>query len=165
MKIYLITHKESTTITQSLNRYKELGYEPIIHNGLNINEDLIDKNQVCYLNFLNVLEKDNGEEDIIISEDDVYLNEKIEILNKDKMNWLGFWRHNKTELCGSMVIYIPKQLLPHVIRQFKSKTPCHLDYFLKKYMDCIVRSETICKELQHHSVIDGKTRSHQNILL
>ena len=31
-------------------------YKPIIHNGLNINEDLIDKNQVCYLNFLNVIE-------------------------------------------------------------------------------------------------------------
>ena len=82
MKIYIITHKYSTTLKKCLARYKELGYNPIIYNGLNITEDKIEKSQVCYLNYLKLLENDDcADDDIIISEDDVYLNEKIEIKN------------------------------------------------------------------------------------
>ena len=165
MKIYIITHKYSTTLKKCLARYKELGYNPIIYNGLNITEDKIEKSKVCYLNYLKLLENDDcADDDIIISEDDVYLNEKIEIKNRDELNWLGWWRYNNNELLGSMVIYIPQKLIPHVRRQFKAKDPCHLDYFLRSYLDFIVRPETICKEISHKSLIVDKVRKHRHIL-
>ena len=161
MNIVIATFESSPTFKTCHDRYKELGYDPIIHNGLKI-KNSIRKNQVCYLNFLEILKK-YDDKDLIISEDDVWLNDKINIDNKEELNWLGWWRNSETQICGSMVIYIPKRLIPHVRRQFQAKNPGHLDYFLNGYFEFIVSEKPICMELQHKSATLEKIRKHKYV--
>ena len=158
MKIYIITYDGSTTIKKCVARYKELGYDPIIFMGKSIIKDKIKSNIICYKNYTNLLNSLDKTEDIIISEDDVWLNEKIDIINKHEINWIGYW--NKTE----------KQL-QHVARQFNAKQPQHLDSFINNYLDFIIRPTPITQEIQHHSIIleqysKGKrnVRTHKYIL-
>ena len=156
MKIYIITYKESTTIDDCVERYKELGYNPIIFMGKSIKDDNIPFNTISYINYLdlfNSISNNIGDDDICISEDDVYLKEKIIIKDKNQINWLGYWNVTKSFIMGCMLLYYPKEYLQHVKRQLNAKQPQHLDGFLHKYLDYILRPTTICLEIKHHSVI------------
>ena len=216
MKIYIITYDGSTTIKKCLARYKELGYDPIIFMGKSIIKDKIKSNIICYKNYTNLLNSLDKTEDIIISEDDVWLNEKIDIttlensgeinwigywnktekqilgsmliyfpqkilqhllnsidkkddiiiseddawiikkiniINKDEINWLGYWKKTTKQTLGSMLIYYPQSKLQHVSRQFNAKQPQHLDSFINKYLDFIIRPTPITREIQHNSII------------
>jgi len=153
MKIYIITYKESTTINECVARYKELGYNPIIFMGKSIKKDNIPYNHVMFINYLDLFNSLNYDDDICISEDDVYLKEKIIIKDKDQINWLGYWNITKSYTMGSMLLYYPKEYLQHVKRQLNGKQPQHLDSFLHKYLDYILRPTPICLEIKHHSVI------------
>ena len=77
MKLYIITYKGSTTIDKCVERYKELGYDPLIFQGKSIVEDNIPSSKVAYINYRTLLNEIDYDSDILISEDDAYLNEKI----------------------------------------------------------------------------------------
>lgn len=153
MKLFIITHEGSTTIKRCRDRYIELGYNPIIFMGKSIVKDCISYNTVMYRNYTDLLNSLDKKEDILISEDDVYLNEKIEIDDSSEINWLGYWNHTENQTLGSMLLYFPSNILQHVARQFNAKQPQHIDRFMNKYLDFIVRPTPITQEIPHHSVI------------
>jgi len=153
MKLYIITYKGSTTIKRCRDRYIELGYNPIIFMGKSIIDDNIPYNTVMYRNYTDLLNSLDKTEDILISEDDVYLNEKIEIKNSNKINWLGYWSHTEKQTLGCMLLYYPSNTLPHVARQFNGKMPQHADCFIYKYLDFVVRPTPITHEIPHNSII------------
>ena len=153
MKIYIMTYPGSTTINKCVDRYKELGYDPIVFMGKCVKNDNVPSNTVMFVNMINLLDSIHLTEDIIVSEDDVYLNEKIEVKNKDIINWLGYWNVTKHFIMGAMLLYYPVDCLPHVKRQFKSKLPQHLDGFIHKYFQYELRDKPICLEIPHKSII------------
>ena len=117
MKIYIITYKESTTIDECVARYKELGYNPIIFMGKSIKKDNIPYNHVMFINYLDLFNSLNYDDDICISEDDVYLKEKIIIKDKNQINWLGYWNITKTFIMGSMLLYYPTPICLEIKHQ------------------------------------------------
>ena len=153
MRIIIITYEGSTTIDKCVERYKELGYDPEIFVGKSIVKDCIPFNRIMFTNYTNLLSSINYDDDICISEDDVYLTEKIEIEKKDIINWLGYVNITKHYIMGAMLLYFPKELLAHVYRQFNNKQACHLDYFIRKYFQFELRHKPIIKELPHNSII------------
>jgi len=171
MKIFIITYPESKTIDKCVNRYKEFGYDPIIFMGKSVVKDYIPSNTICFINMIDLLDTIDMSEDICISEDDVWLNEKIEIEKPNDINWLGYWNVTKSFIMGAMLIYYPKDCLPHIKRQFNSKIPQHLDRFIFKYFEYILRDKPICLEIPHESIIleqysKGKKsiRNHKYVL-
>ena len=153
MKLYIITYEGSTTIKKCVARYKALGYDPIIFMGKSIIKDKISYNTICYINYTNLLNSIDKKDDIIISEDDAWIIKKINIINKDEINWLGYWKKTTKQTLGSMLIYYPQSKLQHVSRQFNAKQPQHLDSFINKYLDFIIRPTPITREIQHNSII------------
>lgn len=153
MRIIIITYDGSTTIDKCIERYQELGYDPEIFEGKSVVKDCIPFNEICFRNYTELLNLIDFDDDVCISEDDVYLTEKIEIEKKHKINWLGYWNTTKTRIMGSMLLYFPKDLLGHVSRQFNNKQACHLDYFIRKYFQYELRPTPITKELPHNSII------------
>ena len=171
MRIIIMTYDGSTTIDRCIERYQELGYDPEIFVGKSIVKDCIPFNEICFRNYTDLLNSIDFDDDICISEDDVYLTEKIEIEKKDEINWLGYWNTTKNFIMGTMLLYFPKELLAHVYRQFNNKQACHLDYFIHKYFQYELRHKPITKELPHNSIIleqytKGKKsiRTHQYML-
>tara|TARA_R100000654_G_scaffold12996_2_gene28280 strand:- start:14445 stop:14963 length:519 start_codon:yes stop_codon:yes gene_type:complete len=171
MRLIIQTYLGSKTIDTCVKRYKELGYEPEIFIGKSIIEDNIPSNKICFINMKDIFNSIDFDDDICMSQDDVYLNEKIQIENKDKINWLGYWNITKDFIMGAMLIYYPKNLLQHVRNTFNNKKPFRLDRLIHNYFDFILRHEPITKEIPHCSLIyqeytKGKKtiRSHKYML-
>lgn len=164
MKLYILTYKGSTTIDKCVERYKELGYDPIIYQGKSIVEDNIPSSKVVYINYRTLLNEIDYDSDILISEDDVYLNEKIVMENPNKINWLGYWALRNKGVVGSMLLYFPKDTLVDLSHSLNSSRPVHLDMFLYGSLVFITRPKTITKEIEHYSLIAKKTRKHKNVI-
>lgn len=165
MKLYILTYKGSTTIDKCVERYKELGYDPIIYQGKSIVEDNIPSSKVVYINYRTLLNEIDYDSDILISEDDVYLNEKIVMENPNKINWLGYCAVKKTlGVVGAMLLYFPKDTLEDLSHSLNSSRPVHVDMFLDRSLVFITRPKTITKEIEHYSLIAKKTRKHKNVI-
>ena len=166
MKLYIITFEGSTTIDKCVERYKELGYDPIIFQGKSIVKDKIPSSKVAYINYRTLLNEIEPDSDILISEDDAYLNEKIVIENTKEINWLGYWRFPTKTLgvVGSMLLYFPKKKIENISHIFNTCKPVHVDMFLDRSFDFILRPKTITKEIEHYSLIGKKIRKHKNVI-
>tara|TARA_R110002126_G_scaffold30583_1_gene99713 strand:+ start:187 stop:690 length:504 start_codon:yes stop_codon:yes gene_type:complete len=165
MKLYIITFEGSTTIDKCVERYKELGYDPIIYQGKSIVKDNIPSSKVAYINYRTLLNEIDYNSDILISEDDAYLNEKIVIENTKEINWLGYWAVRKTlGVMGGMLLYFPKNKIENISHLLNTSKPVHLDMFLDRFLDFILRPKTITKEIEHYSLIVKKIRKHKNVI-
>ena len=164
MKLIIITYDESKTYNDCYNRYKEMGYDPEPFMGLNAIKENINKNHICYINFKNCLKKYiDYDEDILISEDDAYLLRKIDVENKDEINWLGWWgRRSNAITLGSTCLLIGKKKIHELLHKMDNHKPVHLDYYFNKYIDTIIVPISYTKEIQHHSIIYDGVRSHKN---
>ncbi len=166
MKLIIITYDESTTYNDCYKRYKEMGYDPEPFMGLNAIKENINKNHICYINFKNCLKKYiNYDGDLLISEDDAYLVRKIDIENKDEINWLGWWGGGlNTHIIGATLLYISNKKIHELLHKMHNHKPVHLDYYFNKYIQTTVSPISYTKEIQHHSIIYGGVRTHKKVI-
>ena len=165
MKLYIITFDGSTTLDNCVKRYKELGYEPLIFRGKSIVKDNIPSSKVCYINYRTLLNEIAPDSDILISEDDAYLNEKIVIENTKEINWLGYWNISKSlGVVGSTLLYFPKNKIEDLSHLLNTSKPVHLDMFINRRLKFITRPKTITKEIAHYSLVVNKIRNHKNVI-
>jgi hypothetical protein len=167
MKLIIITYDESKTYNDCYNRYKEMGYDPEPFMGLNAIKENINKTHICYINFKNCLKKYiNYDGDLLISEDDAYLVRKIDIENKDEINWLGWVRGglNAKVTGGTTLLYISKKKIHEILHKMDNNNPVHLDYYFNKYIDTIIAPISYTKEIEHHSIIYGGVRTHKKVI-
>lgn len=167
MKLIIITYNKSTTFNYCYQRYKDWGYKPEIFMGQNALENDISKNHICYINLKNLLKKYiNYNENLLISEDDAYLLNPVDIENENKINWLGWWgRRSNAEYCGTTLLYIPKKKIKELYLKMDSRIPIHLDYYFNFYVYPIHKpKKSFTKELEHYSIIFGGIRRNRNTL-
>ncbi len=70
MRILIQTYHGSKTINRCVERYKELGYDPELIMGKCIIKDNISPNHICYINWMDIFNTIEYNEDLCINQDD-----------------------------------------------------------------------------------------------
>ena len=164
MKLIIDTFPKNDEIQSftliSYRRFLDKGYNPIIKINKQYDVKPVKK---PYLNFLHSLKKYQGE-DLLIAEDDCYIDTRAEDLypkltSKNSITRV-VWIHKGNygdEFVGNQLTYIPKEYQEELINLMENSPPTCIDmYFSKKIPQVVLKS---CgREIQHKSQTTGKLR-------
>lgn len=149
-----------TFTLQSYRRFLDKGYKPIIK--INKQYD-VRPIQRPYLNFLDTLKKYQGE-DLLIAEDDCYIDTRAEDLYPQlttknaitRIVWIKKGSQSN-EYVGNQLTHVPKEFQSELITIMESYKPQCIDMFLSKRVPQIVL-KSCGREIQHISQTTGKLR-------
>ena len=168
MEVFVLTHKNSTTLDNCLESLVNLGYEPNVTYGYT-KEEHFKNYQICYSSFRDKIlpRAMDVDKDLLYVEDDTILNEPIPKMDKD-LNFLGYYEIRATGIVGANIVYIKKELFPLLKNEMDKYCSQHLDRYLSKFCERnnihFGLVEYDWNEVPHISMNTNKVRNHRKVL-
>ena len=148
----------------TIDKWKDKGINLQIYNGVFYKSIGAKTFQICYINFLNML-KENIGNDIFFIEDDIIPTDKfdvnkLEINDRDCVYRLGYNKiRSNGHIIGTNCIIIPKEMIECIINKMEQRRKQHIDYFLSlNIKNKIYKSNDLTIEIPHYSHIISSLR-------
>lgn len=168
MEVFVLTHKNSTTLDDCLASIINMGYEPNVTYGYTP-ADHFKPNQICYSSFRDKIlpRAMEVDKDLLYVEDDTIINEPIPKMDKE-LNFLANVGVRKTGIIGTNVVYIKKELFPLLKKDMDDQRSQHLDRYFSKFCERNNIHFGLVKfdwnEIPHISINTNEVRKHKRVL-
>lgn len=167
MKLVVNTYLSNTNelhpyLIESICRLRSMDYKPIVKITYN---NSFQVNHICYINFLEVL-RFYKDEDLLIAEDDLFINknyEELKILLENKKGIVRCaYQHSPKSIkgkdghfyIGTQLTFIAKDYINTLIEIMEKSKPQHLDLYFSKNKEILIEKiDSIGDEIEHYSNI------------